>query len=154
LIFMSRTVEPDIGVSFKSGVQVRIGELAARAGVSVRSLRYYEEQDLVRPDRTSGGHREYEEADVARVRCVQLLYSAGLPSRKIREILPFLDTGVATPLMRGHLEDEHRRIAEQIAELTRTLARLSELRDIAAQSAAGRPSTECALAASRAASLV
>jgi DNA-binding transcriptional MerR regulator len=133
---------------------MRIGELARRTGVSVRSLRYYEEQDLVRPERTSGGQREYEEADVARVRCVQLLYSAGLASRKIRDILPFLDDGVATPRMRSHLDDEHRRIEAQILDLTRARDQLAALRAIAADSAAGRAPAECALAASRAAALV
>jgi DNA-binding transcriptional MerR regulator len=32
---------------------MRIGELAARTGVSVRALRYYEEQELLAPERTS-----------------------------------------------------------------------------------------------------
>ncbi|NAZ87112.1 MerR family transcriptional regulator [Kineococcus indalonis] len=126
---------------------MRIGELAHRAGVSVRSLRYYEEQGLVLAERTSGGHREYADPDVARVRFVQLLYSAGLPSRKILEILPFLDTGTATPAMRAHLDDEHRRIEAQIEELTRARDRLADLRDIAAQAAAGRPASQCAAAA-------
>ena len=43
---------------------MRIGELARRTGVSVRSLRYYETQGLLRSDRTPGGHREYAEAGI------------------------------------------------------------------------------------------
>ncbi|TVU59258.1 MerR family DNA-binding transcriptional regulator [Paenarthrobacter nitroguajacolicus] len=38
---------------------MRIGELSTRTGVSVRSLRYYEQQLLVEPQRTSAGHRIY-----------------------------------------------------------------------------------------------
>jgi len=38
---------------------VRIGELAERTGVSVRSLRYYETKGLLGSERTSGGQREY-----------------------------------------------------------------------------------------------
>ncbi|MGO2110991.1 MAG: MerR family transcriptional regulator, partial [Pseudoclavibacter sp.] len=49
---------------------MRIGEVARSAGVSVRSLRYYEEQGLVIADRTFGGHRDYDESDVDRVRRV------------------------------------------------------------------------------------
>lgn len=130
---------------------MRIGDLAQRTGASVRSLRYYEEQGLVLPERTPGGHREYEEDDVARVGFVQLLLAAGLPSRKIREILPILDTGIATAPMQDHLEDEHVRLTAQIEELTRTRDRLTALREIARQSVAGRAPAECALAASLAA---
>jgi MerR family transcriptional regulator, redox-sensitive transcriptional activator SoxR len=60
---------------------VRIGEVAEQAGVSVRALRYYEEQGLVAARRTSGGQRRYPESTVERVRFIQLLYSAGLTSR-------------------------------------------------------------------------
>ncbi|KID28434.1 MerR family transcriptional regulator [Prauserella rugosa] len=125
---------------------MRIGELARRTGASVRSLRYYEEQGLVPSDRTSGGHREYLESDVDRVRFVQLLFSAGLPSRAILQILPFLDTGVATPVMRARLDDEHDRIQGRIDELTNARDRLSQLRVAAAESAAGKPASECRLA--------
>lgn len=125
---------------------MRIGELARRTGASVRSLRYYEEQGLVPSARTSGGHREYLESDVDRVRFVQLLFSAGLPSRAILQILPFLDTGVATPVMRARLDDEHDRIQGRIDELTDARDRLSQLRVAAAESAAGKPASECRLA--------
>jgi DNA-binding transcriptional MerR regulator len=47
----------------------RIGEVAARLGVSTRTLRYYEELGLLDPTgRTSGGSRRYSERDVARLR--------------------------------------------------------------------------------------
>ena len=36
---------------------MRIGEVAERAGVSTRALRYYEEQGLLESDRTSSGQR-------------------------------------------------------------------------------------------------
>ena len=69
---------------------MRIGELAARSGVSPRSLRYYEEQGLLVPTRTPGGHREYPEAASDRVIRIQELYAAGLSSRKIAGLLPCL----------------------------------------------------------------
>jgi DNA-binding transcriptional MerR regulator len=112
---------------------MRIGELARRAGVSVRSLRYYEEQGLVLADRTSGGHREYEESDVDRVVFVQCMFSAGLPSSAILHLLPFLDTGVATAAMRRRLDDEHDRIQQRIEELTVARDRLAGLRQVASE---------------------
>ena len=122
---------------------MRIGELAERAHVSVRSLRYYEEQGLLESERTTGGHREYRESDVTRVRFMQMLYAAGLPSRRIIELLPFLDTGVATPAMLDHFDAESDRIRRQIEALTDTHNRLAQLRHIAAESVAGRPPNEC-----------
>ena len=130
---------------------MRIGELARRTGVSVRSLRYYEEQGLLESERTTGGHREYRESDVARVRFMQMLYGAGMPSRRILELLPFLDTGVATPTMLDHFDEESDRIERQIEALTATHDRLARLRDIAAESVAGRPPSECRSSATAAA---
>jgi DNA-binding transcriptional MerR regulator len=75
---------------------MRIGEAAKRAGVSVRALRYYEEQGLLTSDRSPGGQREYDEQAVDRVRFFQQLYAAGLPSRRIAELLPCVDTGTTT----------------------------------------------------------
>ena len=41
-----------------------IGELSCRTGVPARLLRYYEEQDLLHPERDSNGYRRYGAADV------------------------------------------------------------------------------------------
>ncbi|MFJ6456207.1 MerR family DNA-binding transcriptional regulator [Paenarthrobacter sp. NPDC091669] len=42
---------------------MRIGELATKTSVSVRSLRYYEQQGLLKPQRTASGHRDYATED-------------------------------------------------------------------------------------------
>jgi DNA-binding transcriptional MerR regulator len=114
---------------------VRIGEVADGAGVSVRALRYYEEQGLVVADRSPSGHRRYPESAVERVKFIQLLYSAGLSSKAILPLLPFLDTLVATPRMTQRLRDERDRIRTQIEDLTRAHDRLDELIGLAAESA-------------------
>lgn len=54
---------------------MRIGEVAERAGVSTRALRYYEEQGLLESDRTSSGQRSYAEAAVERVQLIQQFLS-------------------------------------------------------------------------------
>ena len=46
---------------------MKIGELASRAGVSPRLVRYYEQQGLLEPDRESNGYRSYGEEHVVRV---------------------------------------------------------------------------------------
>lgn len=67
---------------------MKIGELAARTDVSVRSLRYYEQQGLLASTRTSGGQRRYDEHAVTRVTFIQRLFAAGLSTRTILELLP------------------------------------------------------------------
>ncbi|WP_171169058.1 MerR family transcriptional regulator [Streptomyces sp. I05A-00742] len=69
---------------------MRIGELSRRTNVSVRALRYYEQQGLLTAERTSGGHREFGDAAVDRVVCIQELFAAGLCSSKIAQVLPCL----------------------------------------------------------------
>lgn len=107
--------------------RMRIGELADRAGVSVRALRYYEEQHLLGSDRSPSGQRLYDEDAVDRVQLIQNLYSAGLPSRTILELLPCVVTGEVTPLLLDRLREERDRIDEQVASLARTRERLDTI---------------------------
>jgi DNA-binding transcriptional MerR regulator len=98
---------------------MRIGELARRTGVSERSLRYYEEQGLLRPARTPAGYRVFAESDVDVVRHVQMLISAGLNTKFIREVLPcMVDTGdglaPGCPQLLPHLEKERARLTTAI----------------------------------------
>lgn len=70
---------------------MKIGELSRRTGVSVRALRHYEDEGLLRPERRSNGYRDYADADVAVVRQIRALIDSGLPTRIIRDVQPFLD---------------------------------------------------------------
>ena len=103
---------------------MRIGELAAKAGVSVRALRYYEEQRLLTSTRSASGQRHYPDRAVDRVRLIQQLYAAGLPSRTIVQLMPCVDTGAATPAMMELLLAERDRIERQIGELADARDRL------------------------------
>ncbi|MGW6689498.1 MerR family transcriptional regulator [Streptomyces sp. NPDC054961] len=131
---------------------MRIGELAARTGVSERSLRYYETQGLLVSDRTPGGHRDFAERAVDRVIRIQELYAAGLHSSKIRMILPCMrdaDGGPnirATPALVAELKTERDRIDRLIADLLRSRDVLDEVIDTAAGRA---PTGPAAVARSR-----
>jgi len=70
---------------------VRIGELAARTGASVRSLRYYEERGLLVAERSRSLQRTYHDDAVDRVHLLRQLYSAGLSSTTIAALLPCVD---------------------------------------------------------------
>jgi DNA-binding transcriptional MerR regulator len=103
---------------------MRIGELATRAGVSVRALRYYEEQDLLAAVRSPSGQRHYPDSAADRVRLIQQLYAAGLPSKSIRELLPCVVDGAATPELLDRLAAERDRIDRQIGALASARDRL------------------------------
>ena len=65
---------------------MQIGDLAAKAGVTPRTIRYYEEMGLVEPEeRTGGGFRIYSEAQLRRLRIVQSLKDLGFELDRIRE---------------------------------------------------------------------
>ncbi|MEU2730604.1 MerR family transcriptional regulator [Streptomyces griseoviridis] len=106
---------------------MRIGEVAAKAGVSVRALRYYEQQDLLHSTRNQGGQRQYPPGAVERVRLIQQLYSVGLPSRTIREVLPFADSGeAASPELLELLAAERDRLDRQMTVLRDVRNRLHD----------------------------
>src|SRR5689334_2041240 len=65
---------------------MRIGEVAAQAGVSVETLRYYERRGLLpEPVRTAGGHRDYDRDAVRFVRAVKEAQSLGFSLAEIAE---------------------------------------------------------------------
>lgn len=65
---------------------MRIGELSQRTGVSRRSLRYYEQNELLHSGRSANGWREYDESCVGRVRRIADLLRRGLTVEGIRQL--------------------------------------------------------------------
>ncbi|MFC9993480.1 MerR family transcriptional regulator [Nocardia sp. NPDC127526] len=101
---------------------MRIGDLSTRTGVSVRLLRYYEEQGLLRPVRRPSGYREYRDEDVRTVRNIRTLLAAGLNTQTIAAVLPCMvdDDGTLAPACLGMLPGLHRerdRIDRAVADL-------------------------------------
>jgi DNA-binding transcriptional MerR regulator len=66
---------------------MKIGELAKLTGVSIRSLRYYEEKRLIAPLRTDNGYREYHPLAVEQVNTIQFYLSLGLTTEQIAGFL-------------------------------------------------------------------
>ena len=70
----------------------QIGEAAAAAGLSLRTLRYYEEAALVLPSgRTAGGFRLYTDADIDRLRLVKQMKPLDLSIDEMRDLLTIRD---------------------------------------------------------------
>jgi DNA-binding transcriptional MerR regulator len=68
------------------GTRYRIGELARRAGVTVRAIRYYEELGILEPPARQSRHRRYTDGDLVHLQRVQQLKGYGLTLGAIREI--------------------------------------------------------------------
>ena len=131
---------------------MRIGELAARSGVNARLLRYYEQQGLLRPERSSAGYREYRASDVATVQRIRALLTAGLSTRMIALVLPCVVDGgerlvpTCADLVTG-LHQERVRISAEIEQLASSRNLLDEViaaapakvAEIAAANIAARP---------------
>lgn len=101
---------------------MRIGELARRAGVAPRLLRYYEEQGLLSPQRTAAGYREYAEADLDVVHHVRTLLAAGLSTATIADLLPCMGADgprlvASCPELLDDLHRERDRLTAMIDEL-------------------------------------
>jgi DNA-binding transcriptional MerR regulator len=66
----------------------KVGELAGRTGLSVRTLHYYDEIGLLSPSqRTEGGHRLYTAGDVVRLQQIKSLQQLGFSLREVRDCL-------------------------------------------------------------------
>jgi MerR family transcriptional regulator, redox-sensitive transcriptional activator SoxR len=66
------------------------GELAARAGVAVSALHFYERQGLITSRRTSGNQRRYSRDTLRRVAFIRMSHRLGIPLARVREALATL----------------------------------------------------------------
>ena len=78
---------------------MRISEVSRRTGVSIRSLRYYEQKRLLCPRRLENGYRDLDEEAVQRVKTIQMYLGLGLTTEQIEEILACTGT---SPLPIGY----------------------------------------------------
>ncbi|GGO63472.1 MerR family transcriptional regulator [Nonomuraea cavernae] len=115
----------DVKANPPDGVFMRIGQLSRRTGVPARMLRYYEEQDLLHPERAANGYRLYDAAAVHRVQQIRGLLDSGLTTEIIRRILPFLDRpgeihpGCLSDEVAALLKEEADRITQRVECLSR-----------------------------------
>jgi DNA-binding transcriptional MerR regulator len=111
-----------------------IGDLATRAGLSAKAIRFYEQAGLLPPPpRTPGGYRDYPPGAVDRLAFIRHAQAAGFTLADIRGVLAVRDSGQAPCQHVGALIGEHlARVERRIAELTRTRDALKDLQRRAA----------------------
>lgn len=127
---------------------MQIGEIAERVGLSLRTIRFYEEAGLVIPDaRSSGGFRLYSESAVARFELIKRMKPLGFSVEEIGELLGILDVlGDRADTAARHaalerLEEVRARVVERLEELeAKTEAARGFARDLSAIARTNRPS--------------
>jgi DNA-binding transcriptional MerR regulator len=120
---------------------VRIGELADRSGVPVKTIRYYEGIGVLdAPERTPSGYRDYDDPAVDRLAFVRAAQAVGLTLGEIRRVVALRERG-ETPCI--HVVELIERRADEIGQRIRELQRLQgDLRRLAAR-AQGLDSADC-----------
>lgn len=77
---------------------MQIGEVATRVGLSLRTIRHYDELGIVTPsERSPGGFRLYTEADVERLRLVKSMKPLDFPLDQIRDLVELITALSADP---------------------------------------------------------
>ncbi len=104
--------------------ELSVGEVAARAGVAVSALHFYERRGLIRSYRTAGNQRRYERDVLRRLAVIRLANELGIPLGRVAAALAALPMG-RTPTK----EDWQALSATWKDELERRITLLTRLRD-------------------------
>ncbi len=119
---------------------MNIGEAAERAGLPVKTLRYYEDIGLVAPARRPNGYRDYDEPDVHKLRFLQRARGLGFSIEDCRALLSLYED-------RNRASADVKRLAvARIAEIDRKLEELKGLRatlDSLARACQGNERPDC-----------
>lgn len=110
-------------------MKVKIGELAKMTGCEVVTIRYYEQEGLLKePERTEGNYRVYGEDAQERLRFIRHCRQHGMKLSEIRELLAFSDNPTVScdwvnNLIKQHIES----VEKQINDLTHLKKHLESL---------------------------
>jgi MerR family transcriptional regulator, redox-sensitive transcriptional activator SoxR len=110
--------------SSPTACELSVGQVAARSGVRVSALHFYEAEGLIESRRTAGNQRRYPREVLRRVAFIRASQGVGIPLRRIKEALDCLPDG-RTPTRRDwqHLSAAWRK------DLDDRIQRLQHLRD-------------------------
>jgi DNA-binding transcriptional MerR regulator len=99
-----------------------VTDTAALVRLSPHTLRYYEQEDLVRPARNASGYREYSAFDLRRLVFLTRMRMSGMTMRDLKRYIALVEQGPATEAQRRDIMLAQRdRIRRQLRELTLSL---------------------------------
>jgi len=104
--------------------ELSVGEVAARSGVAVSTLHFYETKGLIRSMRSRGNQRRYPRSVLRRIAVIKIAQRTGIPLADIQEALSTL------PDDRQLLASDWERLSENWkADLNERITKLTALRD-------------------------
>lgn len=108
-------------------MEYSIGEFSKLTGLVIHTLRYYEQEGLIAPERNSGGRRCYSDKDFTWVEFIKRLKDTGMPIKEIRHYAKLRAAGESTLSARMEMLVQHRQaLNEQIAKLQEHKMKLDE----------------------------
>ena len=124
---------------------MRIGEAASALGTTTRALRYYEQRGLLSTVRSQSGQREFDDADLRRLRAVRELLESGLTISDVRLLLDIADDLPDYPIPPTDSEQAEcpfPNVARQrLADLDERINRLTTVRSLLAAQLEARYAT-------------
>jgi MerR family transcriptional regulator, redox-sensitive transcriptional activator SoxR len=103
---------------------ISIGQMAARTGLAISAIRYYESEGLVKPERSKAGQRRFLRADIRRLSFVLISQRLGFSIAEIRAMLASL------PDKRTPTQSDWTKLSKAIrADLDERIAIMSKLRE-------------------------
>ncbi|MCL2544810.1 MAG: MerR family transcriptional regulator [Clostridia bacterium] len=105
---------------------MRVGELAKKAGITTRTLRYYDKEGLLTPSLESeGGYRLYSDKDLVKLMRILMMKQLGFPLSEIKKRIVAMDT---TAEVIDVLTEHAANICKEIEHLTESLDALETLK--------------------------
>ncbi len=104
-----------------------IGEFSKITEISIYTLRYYESEHLITPDRKSNGRRVYKEKDIIWIQFIKRLKDTGMPIKEIKKYAELRSDGESTMTERMVMLTHHKnKLEEEIETLNEHLEKLNE----------------------------
>jgi Cu(I)-responsive transcriptional regulator len=112
---------------------MNIGDVAIRSGLPAKTIRYYDDIDLVRPQREANGYRRFRESDLHKLNFLGRARSLGFSIERCRSLLSLYEEENRSSVEVKRVAEEHlREIDRKIAELEAMRGTLAELIDACA----------------------
>lgn len=114
---------------------MHIGELAEKTGLSLRTIRHYDEVGLLKASgRTEGGFRIYTPEDLSRLVLIRRMKPLGFSLDEMTDLLRIIDTlaeaGPESPAVRAELDDFIEQAVQRRARLQEQLAMADEFLEL------------------------
>ena len=112
---------------------IRIGDMAKQFGVTLRTLRFYEDKGLLNP-RREGNQRLYTKRDVTKLKLITLGTKVGFSLREVKQVMDLYDpNGSNLKQLRTLLDKSERQLGKLEKQRDEIEASIRELKDAMAR---------------------